>query len=298
MAKKDLFTRKWIVENSLEEMQNYEKGDLTLRGLYYRLVSRGMTNTLLHYKRVVSAMIEARWEDVVDFDVFSDHDREIIGETPFQITILENEVEKAKGVIEAWLKYYNKNRWENQPYYPEVFIEKKALLGVFNKVCSRNSVALGACKGYPSLTFLYDTAKRIQDAEEAGKQPVILYFGDYDPSGEDIPRSIKENLIRMGCSPDIELRREMLLENQVVEWGLPPAPIKPGDSRSKDWKGLGQVELDAVEPNKIKNLCQDAIDDVLDQDLYEELQFQEGNEEKEYQSNLRNFVENYDFDEE
>lgn len=298
MAKRDKFTRAWIIENSLEEIPNYEKGDLTLRGLHYRLVSRGMTNTLQHYKRVVSAMIEARWDNMVDFDVFSDHDREIIGDTPFEETILEKEIQNAKDAIEDWLKYYNKNRWENQPYYPEVFIEKKAQIGIFNKVCRRNRIALGACKGYPSLTFLYDAAKRIQDAEEAGKQPIILYFGDYDPSGEDIPRSLKENLIRMGCSPDIEVRRELLLEEQVIEWGLPPAPIKPGDSRSKDWTGLGQVEMDAIDPNKMKRLCQDAIDDVLDHDLYQELEDQEEKEITEYRAQMRDFVDNYNFDDE
>ena len=33
--KKDGFTRKWIIENSVEILQRYEAGVLTLRGLYY-----------------------------------------------------------------------------------------------------------------------------------------------------------------------------------------------------------------------------------------------------------------------
>lgn len=73
--KKDGFTRKWIIENSVEILQRYEAGVLTLRGLYYQLVSMGMTNSISHYKRVVSAMIDARWDGVVDFDAFSDRER-------------------------------------------------------------------------------------------------------------------------------------------------------------------------------------------------------------------------------
>jgi len=69
---KDLFTKQWITDNSLIIIKRYEKGILTLRGLHYQLVSVGMTNTISHYKRVVNAMIEARWAGLVDFDTFSD----------------------------------------------------------------------------------------------------------------------------------------------------------------------------------------------------------------------------------
>lgn len=64
MAKrtKDEFTRQWIIENSVEILSRYEPGILTIRALHYQLVSIGMTNTLQHYKRVVSAMEVARWD--------------------------------------------------------------------------------------------------------------------------------------------------------------------------------------------------------------------------------------------
>lgn len=286
---KDLFTRSWITEKSIEIIQEYDAGVLTIRGLHYRLVAAGMTNSLTHYKRVVAAMIEARWSGKVAFETFSDHDREMLGETDFEETDLDESIQKAKNQIRAWMTYYSKNRWENQPFYPEVFIEKKALQGVFQSVCTQNDVALGACKGYPSLTFLNDAAKRFQEAENHGKKPVILYFGDYDPSGEDIPRAIEENIIRLGCS-SIEVRRIALLENQVIEWNLPPAPVKEGDSRSVNWDGLGQVELDAVEPNLLRKLCQDSIDMVFDKELYEALQNQEDTEQSEYQNELKKFV--------
>ena len=74
--KKDIFNRKWITDNSIEIINQYEKGMLTLRALHYQLVSIGMTNTITHYKRVVAAMIEARWAGLVDFDAFSDHDHD------------------------------------------------------------------------------------------------------------------------------------------------------------------------------------------------------------------------------
>lgn len=57
MAKrvKDEFNRNCIIENSIDILSNYEPGVLTIRGLHYQLVSRGMTNDIQHYKRVVAA---------------------------------------------------------------------------------------------------------------------------------------------------------------------------------------------------------------------------------------------------
>jgi len=285
---KDEFTNKWIIANALEIVKEYDAGILTIRGLHYRLVARGMTNTLNHYKRVVNAMIDARWSGEIRFDAFSDNDREIIGRTRYEDVTLDDKVEEAKYQIKAWMRSYYRNKWEGQYYYPEVFIEKKALQGVFESVCTREGVALGACKGYPSLTFLKDTADRMAAAERDGRQPIILYFGDYDPSGEDIPRAIGENLARMGVN--VEIKRIALMEAQVIEMNLPPAPVKEGDSRSAAWDGLGQVELDAIDPKVLQQMCRDAIKDVFDELIYENVQSRETDERAEFQQQLRDYV--------
>lgn len=189
MAKrtKDEFTRDWIIENSVEILSRYEPGVLTIRALHYQLVSIGMTNTLQHYKRVVSAMEVARWDGRVDFEAF-------------------------------------------------------------------------------------------------------LYFGDYDPSGEDIPRSIGENLQKFGIF-GVEIRRIALMEQQVIEWKLPPAPAKETDSRTANWDGLGQVELDAVKPEKLISLLDDAINDIFDRELYDELLERESDEREQFQTELKRYVE-------
>lgn len=189
------------------------------------------------------------------------------------------------------MNHYSKNRWENQDYYPEVMIEKKALQGVFEPPCMRMGVTIGACKGYPSLTFLNEASIRIKEAlNEERKSPIILYFGDYDPSGEDIPRSISDKFFRMGC--DIEVRRIALMEQQVIEWDLPLVPAKLTDNRTAKWDGLGQVELDAVEPRELQELCTNAIDELFNEDKYTDLLNEEDIERTEYKSVLRKYVNN------
>ena len=287
---KDMFTKSWIIENAVDVLSNYEPGVLTIRGLHYQLVSRGMTNDIQHYKRVVAATGQARWDGIIGFDAFSDRERAMACDTKAEETIYEDAVDQAKRQIKLWANNYYLNRWENQPIYPEVLIEKKALEGVFYKTCMTNSVALGACKGYPSLTFLHDVSLRIQDAENRGKHPVILYFGDYDPSGEDIPRALRENLIQLGCPDDLEVRRICLNEQQVIEWGLPPAPTKETDSRSAHWTGIGQVELDAVKPEKLMELLEEAISEVFDEELAEELDQREETEKAAFRLELKEYI--------
>lgn len=263
MAKrtKDEFTRDWIIENSVEILSRYEPGVLTIRALHYQLVSIGMTNTLQHYKRVVSAMEVARWDGRVDFEAFSDRDRAMCGQTKAEPTDLEEKQDEAK-----------------------------ALEGVFAKPCRNWDIAVGACKGYPSLTFLFELSERLREAQANGKQCVILYFGDYDPSGEDIPRSIGENSQKFGIF-GVEIRRIALMEQQVIEWNLPPAPAKETDSRTANWDGLGQVELDAVKPEKLISLLDDAINEIFDRELYDELLERESDEREQFQTELKRYVE-------
>lgn len=284
------YNRKWITDNAVDIIKGYEDGVLTLRGLHYQLVGRGMTNDIPHYKKTVSAMIKARWDGLVRFEVFSDHDRETIGETDIEETVLENEIESSKRYITHWMESYTGNKWENQPFIPEVWIEKKALQGLFEPICRRMGIALSPCKGYPSLTFLNEAKQRFREILNEGKTPIILYFGDYDATGEDIPRSIKENLRNLGIN--IEVKRISLLEDQVIEMGLPHAPTKPGDTRGKNWGGFGQVELDAVDPKVLSEMCSDAIDEYFDFELYKELQERIDGERDEYRSQLKDFVNN------
>lgn len=286
---KDQFTKQWIIDVGTPIVKSYG-GNITLRALHYRLVAaHGMTNTIRHYRRVVDAMTSARWKGIVAFDDFLDHDRETLGRTAFEETNVDEQIDEGKSTIEFWMNHYRKNRWENQPTYIEVFIEKKALQGVFDLPCSRARVALNPCKGYPSLTYLHDACVRLQRAHDDGKSVVILYYGDHDPSGDDIPRSISDNLIRMGFT-DFELKRMLLTREQVIEWNLPPAPTKMTDSRAESWDGVGQVELDAIEPTELGNMVSDHIESEFDRTLYDELQTQESEEREEYRAQLKEFV--------
>jgi len=82
---------------------------------------------------------------------------------------------------------------------------------------------------------------------------VLLYGGDFDPSGEAIDR---DSTARTDCW--VEVRRVALTAAPVQQHALPRQPGKETDSRAKGFDArhghLVQVELDALPPDVLKDL--------------------------------------------
>jgi len=278
--KRDKWGRDWIVSKANEILQEYIGTPITVRQLYYRLVTIGLPNGVRFYKRVVDATSDARWSGKMKKSSFIDRERGLVGETDWEEKDLDAEIAQGFNQVKAWMSAYSLNRWSNQPKYIEVWIEKKALQGVFERPCSRRNVGLAPCKGYPSITFLAEAADRLRRPNMRSKEVIILYFGDYDPSGEDIPRNVQESLGRLGAS--VEVKRLALLPAQIEELGLPGVPPKDTDSRTNSWTGEEAVELDAIDPKLLATMCEEAIDAEFDEDLYGELEEREEKERVKY----------------
>jgi len=281
---KDGWGRAEIIAAALVLIPLYEGVPITIRQLFYRMVAkRALPDTLRVYKRLVAAMTAARWKGTIAMEAFIDRERTMEGETKADTTNLDLEIIRGKAQVGAWMRHYGLNRWENQPHYVEVWIEKKALQGVFEGPCYSMDVGLGPCKGYPSLTFLHEATARFNEAYGRGQECVILYFGDFDPSGVDIPRSLWENIARM--EGDITVEVEALHPEQIERWALPGVPAKATDSRSAGWTG-DVVELDAVDPRDLRDMCREAIARHFDEGLYRELREREDRERRDYRAAL------------
>jgi hypothetical protein len=64
---------------------------------------------------------------------------------------------------------------------------------------------------------------------------------------------------------------------QIEHWDLPTRPTKASDTRSKNFGSIS-VELDAIEPNRLRRLVQDAIEQHLPADQFEVLKAAEESE--------------------
>jgi hypothetical protein len=106
------------------------------------------------------------------------------------------------------------------------------------------------------------------DATKWWRPAVLLYAGDFDPSGEDIDRDFIE---RTGCFDKVI--RVALSAEQVVSHRLPINAGKDTDSRAAGFierhGELVQVELDALDPAILRELFTDALAVHWDTSAYE-----------------------------
>jgi hypothetical protein len=236
---------------------------LTIRQIYYRLVADyGLLNSQNSYKRVGDILGDARLNGEVDFEAIEDRSREL-GENNVDYESLKSFMQRQTQKWKELALYYRVPQWYNQPKRVVVMVEKQALQGIFSDVCERLEVDLMVCKGYPSLTLQWELAERLKDSMDEGQELHLIYFGDFDPSGENIPDKLQERLPN-DFDLDIEsFTKEALTIEQVEQWNLPPAPAKKTDTRYEGFVekyGVAwQVELDAIKPDKLTRMIETSI---------------------------------------
>ena len=143
-----------------------------------------------------------------------------------------------------------------------VWCEKDALAGVLYDVTNEFDVPLMVSRGYSSITFLKDSAEYIEDR---GKPAFIYHFGDWDPSGQDAADNIERRLREFAPDAEIYFQKIAVTPAQIEEWDLPTRPTKASDSRAAAWAGGDSVELDAIDPNRLREMVRTTIEQHVDQ---------------------------------
>lgn len=243
---------------------------LTLRQLYYQCVSRDIIpNNLQSYKRLGSIINDARLAGLVDWELMEDRTRSL--KAPPTWT-------SPTQIVAAVAEQFRIDKWKTQQYRPEIWIEKDALAGVFERVCQELQVPYFSCRGYTSQSEMWVAGQRLQANLKRGQTPVIFHFGDHDPSGIDMSRDITDRLkLFMG---GVDFNRLALNQDQVDEYNPPPNPAKITDSRAAEYirvYGDESWELDALPPDVLAGLVRDAILARRDERLWEEAVEQEEN---------------------
>lgn len=270
-----VLTKNKLIEESKKIIATYDV-KLTLRQLYYRLVSAGILQNLLsEYKKLSRVITEARKKEIID--PMSIEDRTRIPHIPQSWTNLQQFLQDVK-------TSYAKASLYLQKRYVEVWIEKDALSNVFLPICNFYDVPLIIGRGYASYTAICEAQTRIL---EMNKPTTILYFGDFDPSGEDIVRYIKTEM------PNVDIQKIALTEQQIKDYKLLTMPAKKTDNRSAKFiSKYGDcccVELDALDPKLLQQLIIDNLKQNLDENIIKQKQLEE---KKELQA-LGEFIDSY-----
>lgn len=174
--------------------------------------------------------------------------------------------------LRAAAQFYRRDLMASQPIRIEVWAESDSIGAVLSEVTAEYGIPLYIGRGYASRGYLHSAAEQIAGAAKGGKRTLILHLGDYDPSGEDIARSVRETLTRYVrelsggwsvATPEFE--RLSVTEAQIAELDLPGRPPKKSDPRTAGFGGSGTVEIEAIPRVVILDILRRRIEREIDQ---------------------------------
>ena len=163
-------------------------------------------------------------------------------------------------------------------------VEKATLVAQVRDWVDDKTIPVAALRGYSSET-LDSAIERFVDGQDRDVR--VLYVGDLDGEGEDIERNLSEQTglrtVRLAITPE-----------QVAEFELPEEPGKSASVRAPRFVAkygrLFQVEVEALDPDELRRLVEDALaetwDDALERDVLAE--------ESEQRARFREFVDGFD----
>ena len=220
----------------------------TVRQVFYQATVRGVVQKDERgYARVQRELADMRREGVLPYDWVVDSTRWM------RKPVTHNSL---AALLENTARTYRRDMWVDADHYVEVWVEKDALAGVIYPVTAQFDVPLMVSRGFASLSYLYEAGSYI---EENRKPAIICHLGDYDPSGVAAADSIEAGLRHHAPNADITFERLAVTPAQIDMWNLPTRPTKVSDRRARGF-GAHSVELDAIEPARLRDLVRSAIE--------------------------------------
>ena len=232
---------------------------ITVRGIAYKLFTAGFIANMSKNEtaKVSRLLTRAREEGVIPWEWIVDETRQ---------TERVNTWSSTDAIIHAAVNGYRRNYWQDQPNWVEVWSEKGTVRGVLRQVLEHFGVPFRVMHGFGSATAVNDLAAETQRAD---KPLTILYVGDWDPSGlymsaVDLPGRIA----RYGGRCQI-IRIALALQDVGEGTDLPSFDVatKANDARYKwfvDRYGIRCWELDAMDPNDLRERVQNHIAQLID----------------------------------
>jgi hypothetical protein len=221
---------------------------MTLRQVFYRLVAEVvLPNRTNAYNRLARLSAKARRDGW--FPRLLDQGRRI--ERPLYFA--------GPDAARAWLvDHYRLDRTAGQPWSVYVGAEKATLLPQLEEWFDDRGIPVFSLRGYSGQELVTDVTNDIMVSR---RPSVLLYAGDFDPSGQDIDRDFVR---RVGCFDKVE--RIALTADQLE--GLPVQLGKADDPRSAGFIAehgrLVQVELEALDPTDLHAMYEAALADYWD----------------------------------
>ena len=228
---------------------------ITGRGVGYKLFTAGLIPSMAKsdMKKVYRLLQAAREEGTIEWPWIVDELRELERAASW-----DDPEQYTRCVING----YRRDYWNQQPHRVEVWSEKGTVRGVLQPVLDEYGVGFRVMHGFGSATAVHDVAQ-----DDDGRPLIVLYVGDWDPSGlymseVDLPQRLEKY-----DGWHVELQRIALTRDHLAELPSFPASDKRKDPRSKWFVanfGKRCWELDALDPNELRDCVETEILDHIE----------------------------------
>lgn len=301
-------TKKMRVVEWVKEFALVVEPPFTIRQIFYQLLEEDKRQpdkkfltgkTKKSYDNLDAILTEARRDGLLPISWFDDEERTTTGRAYHSIETGDSFYESAVGIYEGAQKRFTDSwdeyvfhRWEGQPNYVEVWFEKRALAKQFERATKKLGVLCQVCRGTSSLTSIYLGAARFQRAKRRGVSPLLLYFGDLDPTGWFNPKWIRRDMEMTFGVKEIEYVRCAVTLEQVEKLGLITKEANRRDSRYPKYVnevGDLQADLEAIHPNTLTEIIEESVARFFDEEIYK----QQKKDQEKIQDNLRERIEEY-----
>jgi hypothetical protein len=223
---------------------------ITGRGVGYKLFVADLISSMSKQdmRRVYRLLKEARERGIIPWDWIVDETRSIE-----RVSTWSNPAAYARAVSLS----YRRDFWDQQPHRTMGLSEKGTVRGVLRPVLDELAVGFFPVHGFSSATAAHDLAM-----DDDGRDLILLYVGDYDPSGMNMSEHDLPTRFAKYDGDHIKLRRVALTREHLR--GLPsfPATDKRDDPRY-GWfvRNYGDTcwELDAMDPNDLRDCVEREI---------------------------------------
>jgi hypothetical protein len=223
---------------------------VTGRGIGYKLFTAGLIPSMStnDMQKVYRLLRIARERGFIPWSWIVDETRELERVSAWR---------DLKQYARAIAKSYRRDFWDQQPCRVEVWSEKGTIRGVLKPVLDEFAVGFRVQHGFTSATAVNDVAE-----DDDGRDLIVLYVGDFDPSGlymseHDLPQRLAEY-----GGDHVRFMRIALTSAQAT--GLPsfPASDKRKDPRYPWFNrhhGERCWEIDAMDPRDLRDCVEREI---------------------------------------
>jgi hypothetical protein len=275
--------RRQATKDEMEERAEFlidyaeEHSPVTVRGLYYQAEVAGVPGIDKDdkgYAKVQRQVLSLRREGRLPYGCIADATRWMRKPKTH---------DSVEGALHETAKYYRKALWRDSRDYVEVWCEKDALAGVILPVTEMYDVPLMITRGFSSETFCFEAVEEWEPHEVRNRVHWVYYLGDFDRAGQDAARSLEEKLERFANERGVLVIFEQIAvtEEQIDLWQLPTREPKRKSPVDKQWPFERACELDAIPPDTLRELVQDAIEYHLPADRLKILKIAEESERTE-----------------